>query len=59
MQMELYDIKDYYKEREVIENELEDIIETEEIRIVITDCDAEAELVKYWRKYIVHIDSFV
>jgi len=57
--MELYDIKDYYKEREVIENELEDIIETEEIRIVITDCDAEEELVKYWRKYIVHINSFV
>ena len=58
--MELYDITDFYKKREsLIEEELEEIIisEAHSRRIELTDCDAEEELVKYWRKYIAQIDS--
>jgi len=54
--MELYDIGDYYKTREVIGEVLEDIIVIEQLELELTDCDVEEELTKYWRKHIVQID---
>ena len=54
--MELYDIGDYYKTREVIGEVLEDIIVIEQLELELIDCDAEEELTKYWRKHIVQID---
>ena len=56
--MELYNIKDYYNTREIEEEELEEIVSAIE-EIELTDCDAEEELVKFWRKNIVNIDYFL